>query len=145
MKLAAPALVALLVLPACVDSAQRAEPPLEDYLPFAGAPVEEFHFFRFDDWQRAGKEHVVLWVDVNHAYLVEVRPPCFELDFTEYLGVSSTLHTVSRFESLFPGHRERCPIGEIRPLDGKRLKADRVARAAARAAAETAAGTGADR
>jgi hypothetical protein len=145
MKLVVAVLVALLGLAACADGAHRDEPPLGDYLPFAAAPVDEFHFFRLDDWQRAGKDHVVLWVDVNRAYLLQVQPPCFELDFADYLGVSSTLQTISRFESLFPGRHARCPITEIRPLDGQRLKAARAERAAARAAAKAARPAAADR
>jgi hypothetical protein len=138
MKAATVALLALLVLlVGCATTAHRGEAPLDEFLPYAAAPVDEFHFFTLDGWQRAGKDHVVLWVDVNHAYLVAVLEPCLELDFTEYLGVSSTLRTVSRFESLFPGRHDRCPITEIRPLDVKRLNADRAAaRAAAKAGAE---------
>jgi hypothetical protein len=131
---AAVALAALLA--GCGTTAHRGEASPDEFLPYAGAPVDEFHFFRFDDWQLAGKDRVVLWVDVNQAYLATVAEPCAELDFSEYLGVSSTLHTVSRFESLFPGHRDRCPITEIRPLDVRRLKADQTAaRAAAKAGA----------
>jgi len=134
MKIVAPALLSLLALVGCAaTTAHRGEAPLDEFLPYAGTPIDEFHFFRLYDWQRAGKDHVVLWADISTAYLVQVQEPCFELDFTEYLGVGSTLHTVSRFESLFPGHRERCPITEIRPLDVKRMKAERAARAAAKA------------
>ena len=71
------------------------------------------------------------WTDPGQAYRVTVMAPCVELDFTEYPGVGSTLQTVSRLESLFPGRHDRCPIEELRPLDLKRLNADR---AAARAA-----------
>ena len=134
MKLPAIAICALLA--GCATGAPRSAPPPDEYLPYAGAPVDEFHFFRLYDWQRAGSNRVVLWTDPGQAYLVTVMAPCMELDFTEYLGVGSTLQTVSRFESLFPGHHDRCPITEIRPLDVKRLNADRsAARAAARARA----------
>jgi len=121
------------LLAGCATTAPRGDPQRDEYLAYAGAPLEEFHFFRLYDWQRAGKDRVVLWTDPGQAYLVTVMPPCVELDFSEYLGVSSTVQTVSRFESLFPGHRERCPITEIRPLDVKRLAADRAAARAARA------------
>lgn len=131
----AAALVICALLAGCATTVPPGEAPPDEYLPYAGAPVDEFHFFRLYDWQRAGKDRVVLWTDPGQAYLVTVMPPCVELDFTEYLGVSSTVQTVSRFESLFPGRHDRCPITEIRPLDVKRLNADRAAaRAAARAA-----------
>jgi hypothetical protein len=134
MKLAAPALLAVIALAGCATAAHRGAAPLDEFLPYAGAPVEEFRFVTFTDWQQVDDEHVVLWVDLHDAYLLTVAAPCFDLNFSEYLGVSSTLHTISRFESLFPGHRDRCPITEIRPLDVQRLKADRAAaRAAARA------------
>lgn len=113
------------LLAGCATPAHRGDLAPDEYLPYAGAPVDRFRFFRLYDWQNAGRDRVVLWVEVSEAYLVTVAEPCFELDFSEYLGVSSTLHTLSRFESLFPGHGDRCPITEIRPLDVKRMQAAR--------------------
>lgn len=104
-----------------------APPPPDEFQPYAGPAVDEFRYFTLDGWEVVDRYRVVLWVDVTSAYLITVRPPCVDLDFTERLGVSSTLHVISRFESLFPKRQEPCPIEEIRPLDVKRMRADRAA------------------
>jgi hypothetical protein len=126
MKAAGVAIALGALLAGCA-SGRHGAPPLEQFLPYAGAPVDEFRYFTFDGWQVLDRYRVVLWVDVSTAYLITVRPPCIDLDFTERLGVSSTFHVVSRFESLFPERREPCPITEIRPIDLKRMNADRAA------------------
>lgn len=105
---------------------------LNEYLPFAGAPIDSFHFFRLDSWTVVGRYQLVIWVTPFEAYLLTVQSPCEQLWFTQRLAITSTLHTVSHFESVLLRDHERCLIQEIRPLDLKALKA---ARAAARAAA----------
>ncbi len=137
MKAAGIAVALLALLAGCGTERYGGGRPLAEYLRYAGPPVDEFHFFTFDGWQLVGQQRVVIFVDVTQAYLLTVMEPCVDLDFTNRLAVSSTLHTISRFESLFPDRRERCPITEIRPINLKQLQADRAAaRAAAKAAAK---------
>jgi hypothetical protein len=120
---------------ACATDRYGGGRALAEYQRYAGPPIDEFRYATFDGWEVVGRDRVVLFVDVNQAYLLTVMQPCVDLGFTEHLAVSETLHAISRFEALFPERRERCPIDEIRHIDLKQLKADR---AAARAAAKAA-------
>jgi hypothetical protein len=131
--------LAILVAGCAGGAPRRSERELlNDYLAYAGPPVDSFRFFRLDGWQSLGPNQLILWSTPWDAYLVTVAGPCPELEFTNRLGVTSTVGTVSRFESIVVRHHERCPIGEIRPLDLKQMKADRAAeRAAAKARAAT--------
>ncbi len=127
------AVVAMLALCAgCAASRDDGPRGLDRYLPYAGPSIDQFRFFQLDGWESVDREHIVLWADPWTAYLIATAGPCMELDYTMRLGMSTTMGTVSRFDTLFPGDRERCPVADIRPLDIKRMNADR---AAARAAA----------
>ena len=121
------------LLQAC--AAQRpANAPMDEYLPFAGPPVDGFHFWNLYSWEPVGPYQVVIWPTPWEAYFVSVAQPCFDLGWTNRIGVTSTAGTVSHFESILVGHHERCQISEIRAIDVKRLQAARKQRAAERAA-----------
>ncbi len=65
-----------------------------------------------------------------------MQEPCPRLEFVQRIGVTSTIETVSTLESIVLRDHERCPITQIRPIDLKRMNADRAAqRAAAKASA----------
>ena len=134
MKRHLTAAAALSLLVACTTGApRRGVSALEEYRPYIGPPVASVHFFTLDSWNSVDDRHVVIYTTFNTAYLVEVDPPCPELGFTDRLGVTSTVGTISHFESLVVRNHQRCLIGEIRPIDIKHMKADRAAeRAAAR-------------
>jgi hypothetical protein len=125
----------VVLLAGCAGVPRRGDAALDRYQPYAGPPVEQFHFYQLDSWQAVAADRVVIWTDPFTAYLVRVRTPCTELAFTERLGVTSTLNTVSRLESVVPSHQNRCPIEEIQPIDLKAMKADQAARRAAEQAA----------
>jgi hypothetical protein len=129
----------MLALAACGTSAsRREEAALTEYLPYTGAPIEEFHYFRLDGWQSLGDDRVVIWTSPSDAYMVTVEGPCTELGFTNRLGITSTFGTVSHFEALLVRGGQRCPIKEIRPINVKQLNADRAAERAERAKARAA-------
>jgi hypothetical protein len=125
-------LVLLALLGGCAGATRR-NALLDEYLPYAGPPIDSFHFFRLDSWAVVGRYQVVIWVTPWEAYLVTVQSPCEQLAFTTRLAVTSTVNTISKFESILLRDHERCPVTEIRPID---LKAQKAARAAARAAAQ---------
>jgi uncharacterized protein DUF6491 len=131
MKRTLQALVTALLLAGC--AAQRpAGALLNDYLPYAGPPINSFHFWHLYSWEAVGPYHVVLWVDPWTAYFVTVWQPCINLEWATRIGVTSTANTVSHFEAVLVPHHERCPIQEIRQIDAKRLKEARAAAAAAK-------------
>jgi hypothetical protein len=122
-------LIALSLLSAgCATSVARmkTETPIDGYRPYIGAPIDSFTAFRFDGWEVVGRNQVVIWTGVNDAYLVTVWDTCRDLNFVQRIGISSTGHSVSRFETLHVG-QDRCPIESIRPIDMHRYKEDRAA------------------
>jgi hypothetical protein len=121
-------LVAAALVAGCAGVPRREGALLDEYLPFAGPPVSEFHFFRpIDGWAVVGRYQLVLWTTPWEAYLITVNSPCEQLWWTTRLEITSTANTVSHFESVLLKDHERCPILEIRPLDLKALKEHRQA------------------
>jgi hypothetical protein len=122
-------LIAVLVfLAGCATGVARmkTETAVDRYRPYIGTPIDQFTAFRFDGWELAGPNQVVVWTGVNEAYLITVWKSCRDLNFAQQVGVTSTGHTVSRMESIRVG-RERCPIESIRPIDIRTYKEDRAA------------------
>lgn len=114
----------------CTNSAPRRPDPAwrSDYLAYAGPPVDRFHSYRLYNWEVVGPNQLVLWSTPWQAYLVTVWSPCTELAFANRLGLTSTFGTVSTLDSIVLRNHTRCPIEQIRPIDLKRLNADRAAR-----------------
>ena len=123
-------LLAATLLSACTgmlrNSAASESERLTDY---AGEPIDSFNTFGLDSWSAVGRDRLIVWDGPSRAYLIVVREPCSELKFAESVAVTSTLRSVSKFESVRVG-RDRCPINEIRPIDVKQMRVDRAARAA---------------
>ena len=131
MKRLLSALIASLLAASC--AAQRPYgAALNEYLPYAGPPIDSFHFWHLYSWETVGPNQVVLWTYPWEAYFITVASPCVNLEWAQRIGVTSTANTVSHFESVILPHYERCPILEIRALDMKRLRAARAAESAAR-------------
>jgi hypothetical protein len=61
---------------------------------------------------------------LNDAYLLSVRAPCINLQFTQRIGLTSTAGTVNSGLDSVLVDRERCQITEIRPVDYKKMRAD---------------------
>ncbi len=128
--------LAVAVLLAGCAAQRPANAPMDEYLPFAGPPIDSFHFWHLYSWEPVGPYQVVLWPTPWEAYFVTVAQPCTDLGWTNRIGVTSTVNTVSHFESILVGHHERCLITEIRAIDTKRLTAARKQRATEREAAK---------
>jgi hypothetical protein len=121
-------LLALSLLAACTTSTQRemAREVLSNYSSYTGEPVSQFSMHtRFDGWTAVDNEHVLVHTNVNETYLLEVAPTCFDLPFTNTLGVTSKFpNTVqSGFDSIRVG-RDTCRILQIRPVNWKQMKQD---------------------
>ena len=134
------ALAATLALAGCATNGglakiqgERAEFRYADY---AGEPIDEFRSFRLDGWTPVARDQLVVWNGVNDAYLIKVWNTCRDLQFANFVGVTSTTNTISKFEKVRVG-QDTCPISEIRPIDVRQMKADRRAAAAAAKAKRT--------
>ena len=103
---------------------------LAEYEQFAGAPVDEFHFWRMDRWESLGPLTVAIWSEPGKAWLIRVRKPCPGLEFAQIVGVSSTLNRVNRNFDTVNFEGMRCRIAELRPIDVKAMRAARREQAA---------------
>lgn len=96
---------------------------LARYEPYLEEPVDSFTMFTHDSWVPIDRNQLVLYTNINSAYLLTVTGPCNELPFAQTVGVTTTGNTVSKFESVLV-RGNRCPITEIQPIDVHRMKAD---------------------
>ena len=98
--------------------------PKLDYTDYAGEPVKSFYMSHFDGWSAVSKDQLVVWTDINKAYLLNVTGYCPDLQYANAIAVTSTANTVDKFEKVIVG-KDRCFINTIRPLDTKQMKEDR--------------------
>jgi hypothetical protein len=120
-------LACIALLSACygIPRQERDHEQLERYLKYAGTPVDQITYLgRYDGWQVLGPYQLVIWTNINDAYLITVSPPCENLQFANRIGLTSTGRTVSaRLDNVVVG-RWKCQITEIRPVDYLRMKQD---------------------
>jgi hypothetical protein len=116
---------ALALLSGCASMQQRNAQQLQQYLRYAQMPVESFTYLgHFDDWQSLSDTQLVVWTTFNEPYLITVRPPCIDLQFTQHIGLTSTAGTVTNnLDSVILEH-QRCQITQIRPIDFRKMQAD---------------------
>lgn len=120
-------LAALAVLSACSDIPlrQREAATRDRYLQYAGAPIDSFTWLgRYDSWTAIDKYQLVVWTNINDAYLITVEPPCEDLMFANRIGLTQTAHTVNRRFDFVTTHGWRCMIKEIRPINYLKMKQD---------------------
>lgn len=112
------------------DAAQRAR-----FEAYAGKPVDHLTWLTdYDGWEPISRDQLVLWTDINQAYLITVFRPCTDLMFAQRIALHPTASTLyAHFDSV---HVEgwNCIIKTIQPVDYKRMQRDlRQQRAAAKA------------
>lgn len=115
------------VLTACsgIPLKEREQAERDRYEAYAGQPVDHFTWFgHYDGWDPIGPHELVVWTDINRAYLVKVASPCEDLRFANRMGLTSTASTVYAKFDYVTVRGWRCPIQEIRPIDYKRLRED---------------------
>jgi Family of unknown function (DUF6491) len=118
-----------LMLVACSSVSQRVVKDQEErdrYVSYAGAPIEHFNYLGpFDSWRALSRNELVVFTTINNAYLLKVWQPCIGLPFATRVGLTSTSGTVNRGLDSVLVDDQRCPIEEIRPVDYRRMLADR--------------------
>jgi len=107
----------------------KGEQLLDKYEPYLGEPVRSFTALQKDSWQPISRTQLVLWTTINEAYLLTVTGNCTQLPFAQTVGVTSTTSQITTLDSVIV-RGDRCPITQIQPIDVRRMKADRYARAA---------------
>jgi hypothetical protein len=135
MKTLSAILVAAALASGCASSSglSKSEKLLNRYEPYVGEPVSSFTAFRQESWQPISRTQLVLWTGVNDAYLLTVANNCPNMMFTNAVQVTSTGSGISTLDHVII-KGDRCPITQIQPIDVRRMRADRNARAAEAAA-----------
>jgi hypothetical protein len=121
----------LVSLAACASAGpkERMAARLEEFQRHAGEPVKSFRYWDLNSWEALGPQTVAVWTRPNEAWLLRVDLPCRDLEWANVIALTSSVGRVhSRFDSVVFEH-QRCRINEIRPVDGRALKAERRARA----------------
>lgn len=103
----------------------RDKEQLDRYLQYAGAPIDQITYLGHSDgWYAVSPTQLVFWTNINDAYLITVRSPCENLQFSQRIAVTQTVNTISaRFDAVLV-RGWRCQISEIRPIDYLRMKRD---------------------
>jgi Family of unknown function (DUF6491) len=120
-------LVAAALLTSCsgIPLKQRDAAELARYESYAGKPVDHFTWLsNYEGWQPISSDQLVVWTDINTAYLITVFHPCIDLMFAHRIALTPTADTIyAHFDSV---HVEgwRCMINTIQPIDYLRMRHD---------------------
>lgn len=102
------------------DAAERAR-----FEAYAGKPVDHFTWLtHYDGWEPISHYQLVVWTDINQAYLITVAPPCADLMFARRIGLTSTADTVYAHFDAVRTEGWRCMIDTIQPVDYRRMQHD---------------------
>lgn len=119
------------VLAACssVPYAQRQQQRQAAYAAAAGAPVKSFHFFTLWSWEPLSDRELVVYTRPTQAWLLDLDGTCQNLQFTQAIGLTSSVSQVYvGFDKVLTGRRYiPCIITQIRPIDVKKLRVEQEA------------------
>ncbi len=120
-------LVAAALLAACSgiplkerDAAERAR-----FEAYAGKPIDHFTWLtHYEGWEPISNDQLVVWTDINRAYLITVFHPCTDLMFARRIGLTSTANSVYAHFDFVHAEGWRCMIKTIQPVDYLRMQRD---------------------
>jgi len=118
---------AALLLGACARVGQeytaRLNARQQAYATAAGAPVQSFHYFSLWSWEPLSDEQLAVYTRSNEAWLLDLDGKCRNLQFTNHIGLTSSVSEVSaRFDRVITGQADApCFIKQIRPVDVAKL------------------------
>lgn len=128
-RLVLPLLPAVVALSACATgAAQRDAERLALYRSHAGDPVDSIRFFDSSNgWTPLGDGAFALWTAPSKAWLVQLYPPCNELDYADRIAFRDPMGRLSaKFDRVMVANHGlmpiSCTIEEIRPLDVKAIR-----------------------
>lgn len=92
---------------------------------YAGKPVDHFTWLtHYDGWEPISPDQLVVWTDINQAYLIKVAHPCTNLMFARRIGLTSTADTVYAHFDFVRAEGWRCMIQTIQPVDYLHMQHD---------------------
>ena len=128
-RLVLPLLPAVVALSACATgAAQRDAERLALYRSHAGDPVDSIRYTNSNDgWTPLGDGAFALWTAPSKAWLIQLYPPCTELDYADRIAFRDPMGRISaKFDRVMVANHGlmpiSCAIQEIRPLDVKAIR-----------------------
>ncbi|HET6553461.1 MAG TPA: DUF6491 family protein [Dyella sp.] len=118
---------AALCLAACAsvgqDYATRLSARQQAYATAAGAPVNSFRYVSLWSWEPLSDQQLAVYTRANEAWLLDMDGKCRNLQFTNHIGLTSSVSEVSaRFDRVITGGADApCFIKQIRPVDIAKL------------------------
>lgn len=118
---------AALLLGACARVGQeytaRLNARQQAYAAAEGAPVQSFHYFSLWSWEPLSDDQLAVYTRANEAWLLDLDGKCHNLQFTNHIGLTSSVSEVSaRFDRVITGKADAsCFIKQIRPVDIAKL------------------------
>ncbi|MDE2264074.1 MAG: hypothetical protein KGL45_16245 [Gammaproteobacteria bacterium] len=120
-------LVAAALLASCsgIPLRQREAAERSRFEAYAGKPVDHFTWLtRYQGWEPISPDQLVVWTDINQAYLIKVFHPCTNLMFARRIGLTSTADSVYAHFDFVHSEGWRCMISTIQPVDYLRMRHD---------------------
>jgi hypothetical protein len=120
-------LVAAALLASCsgIPLKQREAAERSRFEAYAGKPVDQFTWLTsYEGWEPISPDQVVVWTDINDAYLITVFHPCTDLMFARRIGLTSFARTVSAHFDFVRADGWKCMISTIQPVDYRRMEQD---------------------
>ncbi|MDE2049798.1 MAG: hypothetical protein KGJ72_02175 [Gammaproteobacteria bacterium] len=120
-------LVAAALLASCsgIPLRQREAAERSRFEAYAGKPVDHFTWLtRYQGWEPISPDQLVVWTDINQAYLIKVFHPCTNLMFARRIGLTSTADSVYAHFDFVHSEGWRCMISTIQPVDYLRMQHD---------------------
>lgn len=92
---------------------------------YAGKPVDRFTWLTsYNGWEPISPDQLVVWTDLNDAYLITVFHPCTDLMFARRIGLTSSGDTVYAHFDAVKAEGWKCMIKTIQPVDYRRMEQD---------------------
>jgi hypothetical protein len=136
-------LAALLAACSSIPLSQRDAAERDRFEAYAGKPVDRFTWISHSQgWEPISPHQLIVWTDINQAYLVTVFKPCTDLMFARRIGLTSTADTVYAHFDHVKAEGWTCTIDTIRPVDYLRMEHDLRAQHEAEKRKKAAAGSG---
>lgn len=108
--------------PARHASASHAHHPI-DYAAYVKGTVPWFHFTSLYSWDSNEPGYVVVWTSPIEAYRLALVGPCFGLQTTGMIGLTSQAGEVSSTRDAVIAGGDRCQIMRIERLDARAIRA----------------------
>src|SRR5579872_2826373 len=119
--------VAAVLLSSCssIPLAQREAAERARFEAYAGKPVDHFTWLtHYEGWEPISRNQLVVWTDINQAYLITVFKPCTDLMFARRIGLTSTADSVYAHFDHVRADGWTCIINTIQPVDYLRMQRD---------------------